>query len=45
MVLVIFLPAMIYRARQEEAILSATFPNYAQYRRRTGMFLPMPWLK
>jgi protein-S-isoprenylcysteine O-methyltransferase Ste14 len=44
-VLGIFLPAMVYRARQEEAALIETFPGYAAYRRVTGMFLPTPWLK
>jgi protein-S-isoprenylcysteine O-methyltransferase Ste14 len=36
----VFLPAMLYRARQEENALAAEFPPYAEYRRRTGMFLP-----
>jgi len=39
----IFLPAMIYRARQEEAALLTLFPGYAEYRRRTGMLVPWPW--
>ncbi len=43
MVLGVFVPAMVYRARQEEAVLTQRFPDYAAYRRRTGMFLPMPW--
>jgi len=36
----VFLPAMAYRARQEETALEAEFPAYAEYRRRTGMFFP-----
>lgn len=44
LVLGVFVPAMVYRARQEEAVLTATFPGYADYRRRTGMLVPMPWL-
>lgn len=39
----IFLPAMIYRARQEEAALITLFPGYAEYRRKTGMLVPWPW--
>ena len=42
----VFLPAMAYRARQEETALAAEFPAYAEYRRRTGMFFPKlshPW--
>ena len=39
----VFLPAMVYRARQEESALSALFPGYAAYRRRTGMLVPRPW--
>jgi protein-S-isoprenylcysteine O-methyltransferase Ste14 len=39
----IFLPAMVFRARQEEAALSSLFPGYAAYRRRTGMLVPRPW--
>ena len=36
----VFLPAMAYRARQEETALTAEFPAYAEYRSRTGMFFP-----
>ena len=39
----VFLPAMVYRARQEETALLALFPGYAAYRRRTGMLVPWPW--
>jgi protein-S-isoprenylcysteine O-methyltransferase Ste14 len=38
--LLIFLPFMSWRARQEERLLAARFPEYANYRRRTGMFFP-----
>ncbi len=41
--LCIFVPAMIYRARQEEAALIILFPGYADYRRKTGMLVPWPW--
>jgi protein-S-isoprenylcysteine O-methyltransferase Ste14 len=35
-----FGPFMVWRVRQEEAILLAHLPDYAAYRQRTGMFLP-----
>lgn len=38
--LLIFLPALIYRARQEEAFLAERFPEYGIYRRRVGMLVP-----
>ena len=34
----VFLPFMIYRARQEERLLLAEFPEYAGYQARVGMF-------
>jgi protein-S-isoprenylcysteine O-methyltransferase Ste14 len=37
----IFVPAMYYRGRLEEKALIAQFPNYAEYRDRTGMFFPI----
>lgn len=37
---VAFVPMMIFRARQEELHLLRTFPEYADYRLRAGMFLP-----
>jgi len=38
---IIFVPAMIYRARQEEAMLEQRFGEaYILYKRRTGRFLP-----
>ncbi len=40
--LVVFVPMMAYRARQEESYLIRTFPEYETYRRRAGMFLPRP---
>jgi protein-S-isoprenylcysteine O-methyltransferase Ste14 len=39
----LFLPAMYYRARQEEVALTVEFPAYAAYRRTTGMFFPKLW--
>lgn len=36
----VFVPAMHYRARQEEQMLTQTFPEYEIYRRETGEFLP-----
>lgn len=42
-VLGIFVPMMVYRARLEEALLRERFPEYADYRRRTGMLFPTPW--
>lgn len=38
--LLVFIPMMIFRARQEEAQLTAIFPEYTDYRRRAGMFFP-----
>lgn len=38
--LLIFVPMMIFRARQEEMQLGRIFPEYAQYRLRAGMFMP-----
>jgi protein-S-isoprenylcysteine O-methyltransferase Ste14 len=37
---VIFIPFMYYRARQEEVLLDQTFPDYSEYKRKTGMFFP-----
>lgn len=36
----IFIPAMYYRAKQEETLLAAQFPEYEAYRKRVGMFFP-----
>jgi protein-S-isoprenylcysteine O-methyltransferase Ste14 len=37
----VFMPAMYYRAKQEEKALVAQFPNYREYRNTTGMFFPI----
>lgn len=42
LVLLVFAPAMAWRARQEERELERSLPGYREYRRRTGMFLPRP---
>ncbi|GHV58114.1 isoprenylcysteine carboxyl methyltransferase [Bacteroidia bacterium] len=39
-VFVIFLPMMCYRAKQEEKLLIKEFPEYSQYKQRTGMLFP-----
>jgi protein-S-isoprenylcysteine O-methyltransferase Ste14 len=36
----IFIPAMHYRASQEERLLQEHFPEYLQYQRQTGRFFP-----
>ncbi len=36
----IFVPFMIYRAKQEEKLLTQNLPGYTDYRKRTGMFIP-----
>ena len=41
--LFLFVPAMYYRARQEELALCARFPEYDGYRREVGMFFPKLW--
>lgn len=38
--LLIFAPAMYYRARQEEKMLAQEFPEYINYRKKVGMFFP-----
>lgn len=38
--LFIFLPMMIYRAKQEEQLLSERFPDYKNYKKKVSMFLP-----
>ena len=40
--LLVFLPAMHYRARLEEGLLAQRFPDYAAYSARTRRFLPWP---
>lgn len=36
----IFIPAMAYRAKQEELLLSNEFPEYAAYKKQVGLFFP-----
>lgn len=36
----VFFPGVYYRGKQEEKALSAKFPDYSEYRNRTGMFFP-----
>jgi len=36
----IFIPFMYYRAKQEETLLIQIFPEYKDYKKRTGMFFP-----
>jgi len=38
--LLIFVPAMYYRAKQEEKMLSQEFPEYSSYKKKVGMFFP-----
>jgi len=39
----IFIPFMYYRAKQEEALLMQQFEDYSDYKRKTGMFFPKIW--
>lgn len=39
-VTLVFVPFMAWRARQEERLLAARFPEYEAYRGRSGMFFP-----
>ena len=39
----LFIPFMAYRAKQEEAVLDTVFPEYALYKKQTGMFFPKLW--
>jgi protein-S-isoprenylcysteine O-methyltransferase Ste14 len=45
--LLVFVPAMVVRARQEERLLQQRFPEYDGYRRKVGMLFPRlyarPW--
>ena len=36
----IFIPAMYFRAKQEEKMLMQEFPEYKEYQKRVGMFFP-----
>jgi protein-S-isoprenylcysteine O-methyltransferase Ste14 len=38
---VIFVPFMYYRAKQEEVLLVQRFPQYEEYKKKTGMLFPM----
>lgn len=38
--LVIFIPFMYYRAKQEEYLLANEFSNYSNYQKKVGMFFP-----
>ena len=37
---IVFVPFMYYRASQEEKLLMLRFPQYHEYKRRTGMLFP-----
>ena len=39
---VVFIPAMYYRAKQEEAELLKRFKDYKKYKKAVGMFFPKP---
>jgi protein-S-isoprenylcysteine O-methyltransferase Ste14 len=41
--ILIFIPFVYYRARQEETLLQEEFPEYVDYQRQVGMFLPRLW--
>jgi protein-S-isoprenylcysteine O-methyltransferase Ste14 len=36
----VFIPAMAYRAKQEEQLLAAEFPDYSEYQQKVGFFFP-----
>jgi protein-S-isoprenylcysteine O-methyltransferase Ste14 len=36
----VFIPAMYYRAKQEERLLAQEFPEYQAYQKAVGMFFP-----
>jgi protein-S-isoprenylcysteine O-methyltransferase Ste14 len=40
--LLVFLPFMYYRAKQEERLLEKEFDGYVEYRNKVGMFFPKP---
>lgn len=40
--MLVFVPFMHYRARQEERMLEKEFAGYDAYRKQVGMFLPKP---
>tara|TARA_Y100000310_G_C20677303_1_gene813833 strand:+ start:1475 stop:2104 length:630 start_codon:yes stop_codon:yes gene_type:complete len=37
---IIFIPFMVYRAKQEEKLLSKQFNDYSRYKQKVGMFFP-----
>lgn len=37
---ILFIPAMYYRAKQEEGLLQETFSDYESYKNRVGLFFP-----
>lgn len=39
----IFIPAMYYRAKQEEELLEKEFSEYINYKQKVGMFFPKLW--
>jgi len=39
-VFAVFVPMMVYRAKQEEKLLCEEFSEYADYQRKTGMLFP-----
>lgn len=41
--MIVFTPAMVYRARQEEVLLEKEIADYSDYKRRTGMLFPKVW--
>ena len=40
LVSIIFIPAMVYRAKQEEKLLANEFPEYQEYQKQVGLFFP-----
>lgn len=38
--MIVFTPAMVYRARQEEVLLEKEISGYGEYMRKTGMLFP-----
>ena len=43
--LLVFVPAMYWRARLEERLLVLHLPGYAEYMKRTPMFVPKLWIR
>jgi len=38
---IIFFPFMVYRAKQEDAMLAIVFPDtFSKYKSKTGLFIP-----